>query len=196
MTMSPMTNSWSAHYKCTARWASGASGAPALSLAKPVVSNGAVRPARGRSCSIRHHLANPALRSLRSKTASSRRGNVQDGESLTEERGGIATTAKTWTRRRAEGRGRGKGSGTGRQVNGKTLITGTKQSTGIAEATTQGRSSLKTALYSNALTKRQSLMTPHHLPVIFPSFLLHSILTHCLPPLTPRHRGVAATCMI
>lgn len=51
-------------------------------------------------------------------------------------KGGTATTAKTRGTKKGDGRGREKGSERGRemQVNGKTLITGTKQSTGIAEA--------------------------------------------------------------
>lgn len=113
---------------------------------------------------------------------------------MSEENGGIATTAKIRRTKRGDERGRGKGSERGRetQVNVKTLIIGTKQSTGTAEATTQSQSPLKTALYSSAL------MPPHLPPVILPFFLLQNLptLTHCSPPSTPVCRGVAATCMI
>lgn len=197
-TMSPMTNSWSAHHKCTARWVSGASGAPAPGPVEPVGSSGGRRPAHGRSSSTHHPLAIPALRSQKSKSAWSRGGNVQeDGGRPSEESGEIATTAKIRRTKRGDGRGREKGSGRGTQVNVKTLITGTKRSTGIAEATTQTQSPLKVALYSSALDT-QSLEPPCPPPVIILFFLLQNlpILTHCSPPSTPLCRGVAATCMI
>lgn len=199
-TTSPMTNSWSVHHKCTARWVSGAGGVPALGLVEPVGSSGARRPAHGRSFSTHHPLAIPALRSQRSKSVWSRGGNVQeDGGRMSEGNGGIATTGKIRRTKRGEGRGREKENERGRetQVNVKTLITGTKRSTGIAEAMTQTQSPLKTALYSSAVD-RQSLAPPRPSPVIFPFFLLQNfpILTHCSPPSTPLCRGVAATCMI
>lgn len=122
--------------------------------------------------------------------------NFQDGGRAIEENGGIATTGKIRRTKRGDGRGRERGRET--QVNVKTLITGTKRSTGIAEATTQTQSLLEMALYSSALD-RQSLAPPHPPPpVILPFFLLQHIptLTHCSPPSTPLCRGVAATCMI
>lgn len=114
---------------------------------------------------------------------------------MSEENGGIATTGKIRRTRRGDGRGRERGRET--QVNVRTLITGTKRSTGIAEATTQTQSPLKAASYSSALD-RQSLAPPHPPPVILPFFLLQNFpnLTHCSPPSTPLCRGVAATCMI
>lgn len=116
----------------------------------------------------------------------------EDAGRMSEENGGIATTGKIRRTKRGDGRGGEKGSERGRetQVNVKTLITGTKRSTGIAEATTQTQSPLKTALYSSALD-RQSPAPP---PVILLQNL--PILTHCSPPSTPLCRGVAATCMI
>lgn len=117
---------------------------------------------------------------------------------MREENGGTATTAKKRRTKKGDGRGRERGSERGRetQVNVKTLITGTKRSTGIAEAKTQTQSPLKMALYSSALD-RQSLTPPHPPPVIPPFFLQNfPTLTHCSPPSTPLCRGVAATCMI
>lgn len=193
-TTSPMTNSWSAQHKCTARWASGASGAPALGPGEPVGSNVARRPARGRSSSTHRPLATPARRSQRSKIAWSRGGNVQEyGGSPTEESGGIAT-GKIRRTQRGGGRGRERESGT--RLNVKTLITGTKRSTGIAEATTQTRSPLETALYRPSALDSHSPAPPHSPPVFLPSPKLPPTITHCSPPSTPLCRGVAATCMI
>lgn len=109
---------------------------------------------------------------------------------MSEENGGIATTAKIRRTRRGDGRGREKGSERGRETwaNVKTLITGTKRSTGTAEATTQTRSPLKTALYSSALDRAP----PHPPPVALPFFLLqklphpHPLFT---PPSTPLLQG-------
>lgn len=107
---------------------------------------------------------------------------------MSEENGGIATTGKIRRTRRGDGRGRERGRET--QVNVRTLITGTKRSTGIAEATTQTQSPLKAASYSSALD-RQSLAPPHPPPVILPFFLLQNFpnLTHCSPPLDPSLQG-------
>lgn len=77
--------------------------------------------------------------------------NFQEGRRMSEENGGIATTEKTRRTKRGDGRGRERGRET--QVNVKTLTTGTKRSTGIAEAMTQTHSHLKTASYSSALDK-------------------------------------------
>lgn len=201
-TMSPMTNSWSAQHKCTAKWVSGASGAPAPGLAEPVGSSAVRKLAHGRSSNTRHPLVTPALRSQRSKSVWSRGGNVkeEDGIKNREKNGGIATTGKIRRTLRDDGRGRERGSERGRetQVNVKTLTTRTKRSTGIAEATTQTPSPLQSALYSSALN-RQSLAPPHPPPIILLFFLLQNFptLTYCSPPpLTPLCRGVAATCMI
>lgn len=69
---------------------------------------------------------------------------------VSEKSGGIATTGRIRKPRTGDGRGRGKGNERGSQVNEKTLITGTKQSTGIAEVTTQTWCGLKMTLYSSA----------------------------------------------
>lgn len=82
--------------------------------------------------------------SLFSKPFQGRNGRV------IEKSGGIATTGRIRKPRTGDERGRGKGIERGSQVNEKTLITGTKQSTGIAEVTTQTRCGLKMTLYSSA----------------------------------------------
>lgn len=90
---------------------------------------------------------------------------------VSEKSGGIATTGRIRKPRTGDGRGRGKGNERGPQVNEKTLITGTKQSTGIAEVLTQTWCGLKMTLYSSAwdvhrLSPSQSSFTelarPHH----------------------------------
>lgn len=152
-TTSPMTSLWSAQHKCTAMWVSGASGAPALDLVEPVGSNGARRRAHAWSFSTHHPLETHALTSQRSESVWSRGGNVQEhGGRMSVERRGIATTAKIKRIQRGEERERERGNEKGRetQLNVKTLITGTKQSTGIEEAMTQSLSLLKKALYSSA----------------------------------------------
>lgn len=118
----------------------------------------------------------------------------QDARRMTEGSGGIAT-AKTRRTKTADGRGRE--SGRESWVNAMTLTTGTKQSTGIAEATTRTPSHLKAASSSSALDKVSHL--PHPGPVILQFFLLqpppqpHTLF---FPPLNPLCGGVAATCMI
>lgn len=72
--------------------------------------------------------------------------------------GGIATTGRIRKRRTGDGRGRGKGSERGTQVNEKTLITGTKRSTGIAEVMTQTPCGLKMTLYSSV--RDEHLLSP------------------------------------
>lgn len=70
----------------------------------------------------------------------------QDAGRLREETDETVTTGETRRAKRRDGRGRGNGSenGTEIQVNETTLITGTKQSTGIAETKTESRSPLMT----------------------------------------------------
>lgn len=178
-TTSPMTNSWSVRHKCTARWASGASGAPALGLAEPVASSGARRRGHGRSSNTHHPLANPAPRSPRSKSVRLRGGNVQEeGGRVSEGEGGVATTGGTRRTRRGGGRGRGSERGRETQLNAKTLKTGTKLSTGIAEARTDSRSRPTKAWHSSA----QSLTPPHPSPFIPP--ILFFILIFPTPPPT------------
>lgn len=108
---------------------------------------------------------------------------------VSEKSGEIATTGRIRKPRTGDGRGRGKGNERGSQVNEKTLITGTKQSTGIAGVTTQTWCGLKMTLYSSAwdihlLSPSQSsfpeVARPHPLSV----------------PSTPVCGGVAATCTI
>lgn len=72
--------------------------------------------------------------------------------------GGIATTGRIRKPRTGDGRGRGKGSERGTQVNEKTLITGTKRSTGIAEVMTQTPCGLKMTLYSSV--RDEHLLSP------------------------------------
>lgn len=69
---------------------------------------------------------------------------------MSEKSGGTATTGRIKKPRTGDGRGRGKGNERGSQVNEKTLITGTKRSTGIAEITTQTWCGPKMTLYSSA----------------------------------------------
>lgn len=167
-------------------------GALALGREEPAASGGVRRPAQGRSCSTRLLLVIPALRSLRSKTVSSRRRDVQEhGGRVTEKRGGIATIAKTRRARKVGGRGRGsgRGSGTGMQVNVKTLITGTKRSTDTGEATAHKQSLLKMASCNKAGHRR------HCLPFLPAPWYLSPDLLSC-PSLTPPYRGVAATSMV
>lgn len=103
---------------------------------------------------------------------------------MSEENGGIATTGKKRRPKRGDGRGRERERDT--QVNVKTLITGTKQSTGTAEAMTQNQSPLKAPLYSSALD-RQHLAPPHSPPIDpSPNF---PTPTHCSPP-RPLSAGV------
>lgn len=80
----------------------------------------------------------------------------EDGGRMNAEHRGIATTAKIKRIQRDEERGRERGSERGRetQPNVKTLITGTKQSTGIEEAMTQSLSLLKKASYSSGLERQ------------------------------------------
>lgn len=113
---------------------------------------------------------------------------------MSEENGGIATTEKTRRTKRGDGRGRERGRET--QVNVKTLTTGTKRSTGIAEAMTQTHSHLKTASYSSALDKVERLPILLLLSSHFSFSKTSPNLTHCSSPSTPLCGGVAATCMI
>lgn len=115
----------------------------------------------------------------------------QGGEGrVSEKNGGTATTGRIKKPRTGDGRGRGKGNERGSQVNEKTLITGTKRSTGIAEITTQTCCGPKMTLYSSAwdvhlLSPSQSSFTE----------LTPTSPTVC-PPSTPACGGVAATCTI
>lgn len=76
-------------------------------------------------------------------------------------KGGIATTGRIRRTMMGDERRRETGSERGTQV--KTLITGTKQSTGIAEATTLTRCCLNTTLYSSDLNKIFRLPNPDFL---------------------------------
>lgn len=67
-----------------------------------------------------------------------------------EKSGGIATTGRIKKPRTGDGRGRGNGNERGSRANEKTLITGTKRSTGTAEITTLTWCGLKMTLYSSA----------------------------------------------
>lgn len=108
---------------------------------------------------------------------------------VNEKSGGIATTGRIRKPRTGDGRGRGKGNERGSQVNEKTLITGTKQSTGIAEVTTQTWCGLKMTLYSSAWDVH----------LLSPSQSSFTELTRPRPlsiPSTSACGGVAATCTI
>lgn len=87
-------------------------------------------------------------------------------------KGGIATTGRIRRTTMGDERRRETGSERGTQV--KTLITGTKRSTGIAEAMTLTRCCLNTTLYSSDLNKIFRLPNPdfQNLP---PSPTLHPL---------------------
>lgn len=102
-----------------------------------------------------------------------------DEERTTEENAGIATIGKKKRARRCDGRGRERGRGT--QVNEKTLITGTKQSTGTAEATAQTQSSLEMTL----CISRQSQAPPPRSPPILSPTLPPTPSPTFTPPSTP-----------
>lgn len=186
--LSPTTNSWSAQLKCIARWASGASGALAPGLVDPVGSSG-IRPAHGRSFSTRHSLGIPAQRSQRSESARSRGGNVKGARRTSGGNEGIAT-AKIRRIKTAEGSGRERGRGS--RANAMTRTTGTKQSTGIAEATTRTCSHLQTASCSSAPDNIQ-----HPNPTLIVILISKSSssnplplnLTHCSSSSSPLCRG-------
>lgn len=107
---------------------------------------------------------------------------------MSEENGGFVITGKIRRTKTGDRRERERGRET--QVNVKTLITGTKRSTGIAEAMTQAQSHLKMALYSSALDK-VSLLPDLPPPVTLPFFLLQNFLQpHPLfIPLDPSLQG-------
>lgn len=130
-TTSPMTNSWSAPHKCTVRWESGVSGAPALALGEHVALGGVRRRAPGWSCSIHHLLDAPAPTSQRSRSAWSKGEGVQVEEKMSEKTEETATTEETKAAKKFTVTGRGTGTGT--PAKGTTLTTETKQNKGDAE---------------------------------------------------------------